>query len=48
MRSEISYHVVEVLKVSCRHVDGVTFFGAIIIATPFSEVAPDAGVYDGG
>ena len=46
MRSEIGYHVVEVLKVVCRQVDGVTLFGAIIIATPFSEVAPDAGVSD--
>ena len=44
MRSEISYHFVEVLKACCGQVDGVTFFRAIVFATPFSEVAPDAGV----
>lgn len=44
MRSEIGYHVVEVLKVVCWQVDGVAFFGTVILATPFFEFAPDAGV----
>ena len=48
MCPEIGYHVVEVRKVSCRQVDGVAFLGAIIVTTPFSEVAPYAGVWDGG
>lgn len=44
MGSEISYHVVEVLKVSGWQVYRVALFGAIIVAAPFSEVAPDAGI----
>ena len=46
MRSKISYHFVEVLKVGGAQVDGVTLFGAIIIRAPFSEVTPLAGVSD--
>lgn len=46
MRSKISYHFVQVLKVGSSQVDGVTLFGAIIVTAPLSEVAPLAGIQD--
>ena len=44
MSSEIGNHFVEAPESSCRQVDRIALFAAIIVRAPFSEVATLAGV----